>query len=316
MDAPPREKPVTLEFSPKAIRTERLLAAAFLAFLSAILWRENCSELSCALRANEPWLCWLSLKGAVTKTTDLHLLLYQPASRTLDLLTINQPRRQAEELIRSELPLAHRGPALPLLSQTAALPENIEAPLLARQWLLDKTQGLGFWRELARAAKNAADPESTLANFDRFLLACELHRLNPKRLRPAWLALAERDRRALLGRLLTPNKQAGQQRFLTIEVLSASSTPGVASQATKLLRSKGLDVVNFGNLSGARAHTVVYDRAGRIEDAEMVRGMLACPQANTVTQISPRKLVDVSVILADDCAPRHQKGEPWNSQRF
>ena len=47
--------------------------------------------------------------------------------------------------------------------------------------------------------------------------------------------------------------------------------------------------------------TVVYDRTGRFENAAAVARMLDCPAARALTQVDLKRLVDVSVVLAEDC---------------
>ena len=56
-----------------------------------------------------------------------------------------------------------------------------------------------------------------------------------------------------------------------------------------------------GNSEDAQDRTLVIDRIGRFENAETVRRMLGCPAARALTRIDAKCLVDVTVILAEDC---------------
>jgi hypothetical protein len=175
---------------------------------------------------------------------------------------------------------------------------------------------LRFWRSLARQAFPALRGDGAPYSFAKLLLAVELHRLNPGRLRSALLPESAEDTRAFLGRLFAPQARAGTVP-VAVEVLNATGAAGVASSATDILRSQGVDVVNVGNYAGGtRARTVVYDRTGRVEDAEAVRDRLGCGDAPVVTQISPKKLVDATVVLGTDCPAPRRRGMTWNSLKF
>jgi hypothetical protein len=140
-----------------------------------------------------------------------------------------------------------------------------------------------------------------LSLFDLFLLALETSRLDPKNIRPAWLPEGEL-RAHLLTRLLAPPEgRPDPTRHIRVEVLNASGRKGFASTATKILRLGGVDVVYYGN-ADLRSQSVVYDRLGRVENALVVAERLGCPAAEAMTRVEPSSLVDVSVLLAADCA--------------
>ena len=46
---------------------------------------------------------------------------------------------------------------------------------------------------------------------------------------------------------------------------------------------------------------MIYDRTGRFQNAILVRQILGCSSADAVTQIAPKKMIDVTVIIAEDC---------------
>jgi len=311
--------PEPMEFPAKVTRVGQLIAALMLAALSLCVWAESRSALAGALRAGQPWPCWVWLQSPDAPAPELYLALYQPARRLLDLIYIPERRRGEEDRagLLSGLPLASGAAAAPALSFALPQAASSEPPLIAGEWLLERTSGLGVWRTFARAL--AGRRAGRAGTFDLLLLALELHRLPPERLRPSLLPEADDDRRFLFGNILAPPSDSRSgAHAIAVEVLNATRKAGVASEATDVLRLGGADVVNVGNAPAVRDRTVVYDRTGRAENAEAVRALLGCPAARAATQISPKRLVDVTVMLAEDCASsgRSIKGGVWNSSRF
>ncbi len=291
------------------------MMAVFIAILGASLWLESRSPLSAALRANQPWLCRVSFRGPAGGLTGPFLAIYQPGRRLADLVYAPQPRdpRKAVDLT-ADLPVTAGPEGLPQLVVDAQLSQEDEAPLAAENWILDRTQGLGGWSFLARELRHLKPSAGTL---DLALLAVELHRMRPENMRAAWLPETEGQRRFFFGNVFAPPSDTrGGGRAIAVEVLNATRKAGIASTATDILRSNGADVVNVGNAPSPRERTVIYDRTGRAENAESVRGYLGCREARVVTQISPKKLVDVTVVLAEDCASPEKRGVKWNWLRF
>lgn len=85
-----------------------------------------------------------------------------------------------------------------------------------------------------------------------------------------------------------------------VEVLNASGRPGLAREATRVLRDRGFDVVTFGNAPGEFAPdtSLVLDRVGRMDaarqvaDALGIRRVFARPAANLY--------LDATVVLGRD----------------
>jgi hypothetical protein len=86
-----------------------------------------------------------------------------------------------------------------------------------------------------------------------------------------------------------------------VEVLNGTDAAGLAAQAAKVLRSKGVDVMSLGK-GRPRLRTVVYDRTGDFVRAARVRKALGCPTAITATRIDALRGVDASVELGADCS--------------
>ena len=95
------------------------------------------------------------------------------------------------------------------------------------------------------------------------------------------------------------SKTAPAER-VRVQVLNASGRPGLAREATRILRDRGFDVVEFGNAGAEFApdSSVVLDRVGKLESARQVadavgiRRVQARPDANLY--------LDVTVVLGRD----------------
>jgi hypothetical protein len=94
---------------------------------------------------------------------------------------------------------------------------------------------------------------------------------------------------------------------VTVEVLNATGTPGLARLGTRVLREQGLDVVFFGNGSGstdsagAAVTRVLVRRPGARKAAEQVRSALGV--GSIVESVDTLRRVDVSVVLGRDFHP-------------
>jgi hypothetical protein len=87
-----------------------------------------------------------------------------------------------------------------------------------------------------------------------------------------------------------------------VQVLNASGRAGLAREATRMLRDRGFDVVEFGNGKGFPPDSsIVLDRAGKVEtarqvaDAVGIRRVSARPDSNLY--------LDVTVVLGRDWKP-------------
>lgn len=302
-----------MEFPRRLVRLEQALAAALLLGVGIVARFESLSPAATAARSGQTWSCWLALRAPSAALPQLFLALYQPARRTVDLIYVPETtalddgrtlaqayaaaRRDGAGEIDAAKDMADAAEdtlhaASRFYFSTAAEWDGMP-PLAGRRWLAARTQGLGFWRSLARPPQGAG-----LEPFELYRAAQEFHGVAPERLRAAWLPAPD-DRAAYLSRLASSVEDRGD-RAITVEVLNASGGKGIASHATKILRSRGADVMSTGN-AASQARTIVYDRTGRPELATEVLRMLGCDSAETVTQIDMRRLVDVSVVIAGDC---------------
>ncbi|MFA6318244.1 MAG: LytR C-terminal domain-containing protein [Elusimicrobiota bacterium] len=220
---------------------------------------------------------------------------------TLGWLDLGQPRFLAEE--------------------PGSFPAGDPAAVMKRR-LASRSSGAAFWRRLpgllrkpgvdvllspgaSGAQAPGADilPPWLLQGADRLAYGLELHRLGRGAVCPAWLPedpSLEPFLLRILGAGSEPPRPA--DRPVTVEVLNATVLKGIATDATKVIRLRGADVLHFGNAESEHPGTLVYDRTGRLEDALSVRDMTGCPSAEAVTRIRERTLVEVSVIVGEDCA--------------
>ncbi len=87
-----------------------------------------------------------------------------------------------------------------------------------------------------------------------------------------------------------------------VEVLNAAGRTGLAREATRRLRSRGFDVVYFGNAGEfGRDSSIVLDRVGDERTARRVAGALGI--RNVASEPDSSLLLDVSVILGMDWPP-------------
>jgi hypothetical protein len=298
-----------MEFSEESVRAERALTAGIMLLVAAAAWLQWHSPAAARLRAGKPWTVWVAF-DAPGQDSRLHLALLDPSRRTADLVYVPgktetpDPEDDAAgaakdraEAAREELaPLLHidEGEESTRFIYVPSAPsEEPDAALAAAQRIPDLVR---------RLALSPSGVRTDLGAFDRLVLALELARLGRDGLRPAWLPEDVNEKRAFLGRL-GAGRPEPREGAITVEVLNASGARGIALNATKVLRLGGADVVSSGNAAEPRSGTVIYDRAGEIENALAVRRMLGCGSAKVVTQTSAKRLVEVTLLLADDCAP-------------
>ncbi len=302
-----------------------LLACALMAGVLALAWMEHGSALARSFTQSRPVLTWLALDtGNGLEVPDLFLAVYQPTRRTLDFVHLpgllrvpsggrlesafaaarrNGASPAAAAGRMAEAAEAALGPLVPAWKDWSGLrlwrgeapPMQDEPALAARQWILRRT-GARLWPALLGSRGSGAG--SSWPWFDRVLLALELQRLRPEAVRPAELP-PEDQIGPFMERLLNPGAVRPAPQRPTAEVLNASARPGAASRVKNILRSGGADVTSVGNAIGTR--TVVYDRTGDFANAAAVLRMLDCPTAQAMTQVDLKRLVDVTVVIGEDC---------------
>ena len=157
--------------------------------------------------------------------------------------------------------------------------------------------------------------------YDVAVLAWEAFRLEPENLRLHALP-AERDRAVFFSRIDNPVLREAQPKPTTVDILNASGEPGVALQATKVLRLRGLDVVNFGNAATPSPFTRFIDRTASYVEAAAVAQALGCGRPEIADEMDSSRRESVTVILGQDfrnCATLGRavqtadgRSETWN----
>jgi hypothetical protein len=106
----------------------------------------------------------------------------------------------------------------------------------------------------------------------------------------AFLALS------LEGRFAPP---PSRQEQITVLVLNGCGAEGVGQETARLLRTSGIDVIDFRNADSFRyPETIVVDRAGDMAAAARVARLLGV--TNVIQQIPEAPLADVAVVVGKD----------------
>jgi LytR cell envelope-related transcriptional attenuator len=88
---------------------------------------------------------------------------------------------------------------------------------------------------------------------------------------------------------------------IRVQVLNATPTRGLARRATGYLRDRGFDVVDVATAPHARDSTLVIDRSGHPEWAQLVARALGA--AAVVARLDSSRYLDVTVLVGRDWTP-------------
>lgn len=85
---------------------------------------------------------------------------------------------------------------------------------------------------------------------------------------------------------------------IRVEVLNGAGVPGLADRMTRLLRSRGFDVVDYGNAEAEGGPSAILDRVG---DADLAREV-ALELPGTPIRYAPdsERFIDVTVLVGAD----------------
>lgn len=95
---------------------------------------------------------------------------------------------------------------------------------------------------------------------------------------------------------------------IKVEVFNATDTRGLARIATFVLRDAGFDVVYFGNTNERADTTVVRDRSGHPDWAQLAAQ--AIQPSRTEVRADSGRLVDLSVVVGRSWRPPPQPLRP------
>jgi hypothetical protein len=88
---------------------------------------------------------------------------------------------------------------------------------------------------------------------------------------------------------------------IRVQVLNATATRGLGRRTTTYLRDRGFDVVDVGTAPGRRASTLVIDRSGHTEWAQLVARALGT--AAVQSRLDSSRYLDVTVLVGRDWTP-------------
>lgn len=189
-------------------------------------------------------------------------------------------------------------------------------------WMLSWPRTFRFWLALPgvlETLRRSGNPKPSA--YDVAVLAWEAFRLEPNSLRLHALP-PERDRAIFFSLINNTALPGAQPKPTTVDILNASGEPGVALQATKVLRWRGLDVVNFGNAAAPSPSTRFIDRTALFSEAAAVARALGCDHPEIADEMDSGRRERVTVILGEDfrsCASLRRtvqtadgRSESWN----
>ena len=96
-----------------------------------------------------------------------------------------------------------------------------------------------------------------------------------------------------------PHAPAGQR--IRVQVLNTTKTRGLARRATRLLRDRGFDVVDIGNVGPTIDTTIVLDLSGHPAWADVAAKILA--RARTRARSDSSRYLDVTVLIGSSWRP-------------
>jgi hypothetical protein len=86
---------------------------------------------------------------------------------------------------------------------------------------------------------------------------------------------------------------------IRVQVLNTTRTRGLARRATRLLRDRGYDVVEFGTTTPQRDTTLVLDRSGHPDWAQQVAAVMGGAEGRARAEARPdsSRYLDVTVLV-------------------
>jgi hypothetical protein len=318
-----------MEFPRAALNIQRGLALLMIAFVLGVAVVERGSPFASRLRSNSPWPFWLSVRAPGSTASSLHLGVYNPLRRNLVLILIPETTKLQGKLtaaraytdaLRATDDEASASRAVADLAQIKISALSLE-PISwegAGRLALELEAGAENDEAAARALKaRGRSPRAlwTLARHaatglfhgdkaaaDALLLALELRLVPLEGLEPALLPEDASAPVFLAHAFASQPETRSDDKAIVVEVLNGTDAVGLAAQAAKVLRLKGVDVMALGRASRPRSRTVIYDRIGDFNRAARVRAALGCPTAIAATRIDALRGVDASVELGGDCS--------------
>jgi hypothetical protein len=311
---------------PEITRHGRLLLACGLLAVAAACVLHSLSSVARSLAAGETVYIAVFPGPASDPLLPASLISFHPASRTVDIagvpagaLKLSGSNQQKARMIRSFF--------IPASSFTQ---ENVSYAVLppaapgtedeefyrwekARQWLNGWRSNPFRLKAFAVFLHGLYSRELTnISLHDALLLSLEFSSLSVSDFKIAGYGDTGSGRRPGTGRnkpgmlsgLMTDHSGETapdeETKIITAEVLNASGKAGLALDAARFLREKGVDVVNFNNYSSIEPRTAVVDRSGRVSASRQVRSLLGLSSMEIRSELDKSRLIDVTVIMGRD----------------
>jgi hypothetical protein len=107
--------------------------------------------------------------------------------------------------------------------------------------------------------------------------------------------------------ILAPAVRAPEGARIRVQVLNGTRTRGLARRATRLLRDRGFDVVEIGTERETRDSTLVLDRSGHPEWAELVAEVMG---GRVESRPDSSRYLDVTVLIGASWRPPPESFHP------
>ena len=107
--------------------------------------------------------------------------------------------------------------------------------------------------------------------------------------------------------ILAPAVRAPEGVRIRVQVLNGTRTRGLARRATRLLRDRGFDVVEIGTERETRDSTLVLDRSGHPEWAELVAEVMG---GRVESRPDSSRYLDVTVLIGASWRPPPESFHP------
>ncbi len=87
-----------------------------------------------------------------------------------------------------------------------------------------------------------------------------------------------------------------------VVVMNGTSTAGLASKTSELLRGEGMNIVGENNADQTYSSTTIYDYTGKPYTLKFLIQRLNVPASRVVNRFDPNAAVDIEIILGEDWA--------------
>jgi|GEM_PF-6470784 len=299
----------------KYVIIEKVLFAVLLTLISSLMIKHLYSPLSVALSLKKP-------ASLIVSCPDGKMLVYYPSSRFVSILSFSgsdsPPKSTALTANKRARPNICPAREIKRMEKYALANFRVaNAPFFhislksaetntLSQFAFSKT-GSRLLRLMKLAAKVKSRQRTDLSWHDFFLIFKEFIGCSPSKL--VFLSLTGKTAADRLNFYLLHQNLANCLREegafpVRTEVFNGSGKKGAAYKVTKFLRSKGIDVVNYGNYPSIQNKTKIVNYAKNLKAAFKIREAIMMKEAPVYFDyLSSSSLAESAVILGKDFIP-------------